>query len=501
MTALGNTNRPFAGLFALLLIATTPIISSAQTQPPGQLSRKVVEDKAILPTSKAKAAALSPLPIAPQAPKVKTCPAIPTPAPVAPAFLTSAAVAKVESDSNVATKVAAIAAVYVNEATSKRDSEAVATPLAVDLPTWDAAIASASGYAEIASNWADVASDCSKAASASGASAPVVWNASTNAATAAANATAAYQYVVNALHPVLDVSNQRCQLNGVDNNNNPTYSFKSAFPLVGKGCKADEVKYYYQVPNSFTLVNQAKYLYNPTLSTNQVNADLLTTTFYPGFQIVLAATATAGTSQAASTSSTTTTPSSFRSHDDTSTTTTNPAATDSVATTISKLESGGDFNLRAQYPLANFASAGGTISGFVNFIPNVGFMVNGLSGQNTITNVTNYAFNLPLEAYVEFASIPGIANQTSAVLYGDVRYGGEFISDAMKQATGLGSIFGIGAAAFGIEFANSIRLGGQYYFGPNAAYCTPTAAGACTPETTAIKGFRLAVAFSPTKSK
>ena len=111
MTALGNTNRPFAGFFVLLVITTTPIVSSAQIQPPGQLSRKVAKAKAILPTSKAAGAALGPVPVAPQAPTAKTCPAVPAPAPAVPAFLTSAAVTKVESDSDVATKVAAMAAV------------------------------------------------------------------------------------------------------------------------------------------------------------------------------------------------------------------------------------------------------------------------------------------------------------------------------------------------------------------------------------------------------
>jgi hypothetical protein len=102
------------------------------------------------------------------------------------------------------------------------------------------------------------------------ASAAVVWNASTNAAAAEANASAAFQNVVKALHspklnPGLDVTAQKCQINGVDKDNSPIYSFRSAFPLIGKGCKAEEVKYYYQVSNSFTLANQAKYLYNPTL--------------------------------------------------------------------------------------------------------------------------------------------------------------------------------------------------------------------------------------------
>jgi hypothetical protein len=255
------------------------------------------------------------------------------------------------------------------------------------------------------------------------------------------------------------------------------------------------VEYYYQTAKPLTYASQAKYVYNAELSTNQVNADLITTTFMPGVQVVLAGTATAGTSQAAQSSGTSTAGMTWRSHD-TASATSGTSTIDSVSTTLSKLAAGGDFNLRAQYPLISKETASGNFTGMVTFLPNFGFMLNGTSGQETISQVTNYSFNFPVEGYFAWSSLPGTSQ---AVLFGDFKYGGQWVSGQLAQSAHLGSIFGIGYAAFGIELMNNVRIGGQYFLGPNAAYCASDTAACTTP--TSVKGFRFVVSFSPPTSK
>jgi hypothetical protein len=290
-----------------------------------------------------------------------------------------------------------------------------------------------------------------------------------------------------------------CPINGLDSSNNPTYRYSAILPLAGKGCDADAIQYYYQVGKSFTYVGQAQYLYNAAQSTSQVNADLMTATFMPGFQVVLAGTGTAGSSQPSSSPANPSVSKPLLSRVSTgSAQTTTTSTTDSVATTVSKLEQGGDFNLRFPYPLVFTTNSVYSIT--LTPVPNVGFMINGISGQNTITNVTNYSFNFPLDLYGELESM-NIANQVPAVIYGDVKYGGEAISQQLSQAIGTARVFGIGVASFGIQFANSVRVGGQYYFGPKQAYCLPTTTGGCTSEGSNINGFHFVVSFTPTTGK
>jgi len=273
-----------------------------------------------------------------------------------------------------------------------------------------------------------------------------------------------------------------CVITSFDSQGNPEYRFKSWLPLVGLGCNDAAVLAYYNVGKTTTIANQAQYLYNAAQSTSQVNADLLTTTFSGGIQVVLAGTATAGSSQPAAaangTASTTATP------------------TDSVATAVAKLEQGGDFNLRLAYPLAQYA--GPKLHYTMSLFPNLGFAVNGLSSQATITESTDYTGNIPLEFYSELGSIPNAG--TAAVMYADAKMGGEFLTSDLASKIGTNSTFFLGQFSAGIEFEKSLRIGFQYFVGPKQAYCVPNTTG-CTAVTGSMSGVHLVVSFNPSFNK
>ena len=273
-----------------------------------------------------------------------------------------------------------------------------------------------------------------------------------------------------------------CVITSFDNQGNSEYRFKSWMPLVGSGCNDAAVLAYYNVGKTTTIANQAQYLYNAAQSTSQVNADLLTTTFSGGIQVVLAGTATAGSSQPAAsangTASTTATP------------------TDSVATAVAKLEQGGDFNLRLAYPLAQYA--GSKLHYTMSLFPNLGFAVNGLSSQATITESTDYTGNIPLEFYSELGSIPNAG--TAAVMYADAKMGGEFLASDLASKIGTNSTFFLGQFSAGIEFEKSLRIGFQYFVGPKQAYCVPNTSG-CTAFTGSMSGVHLVVSFNPSSNK
>jgi hypothetical protein len=268
------------------------------------------------------------------------------------------------------------------------------------------------------------------------------------------------------------------------------YPYRFLLPLVGPGCTNDAIQNFFSVNGSTQTVNNVQYLYNAQQSASQLGADLLTATFAPGVQAVLAGTATAGTSQSTTSSSS-----------GTATTTT----TDSVATAVAKLQSGGDFNVRFPMPILYVATTHGSVEGL--FSPNVGFNINGFSGQSTITEATEYSLNLPFEVYAQTASISGSSNSnTAATLFLDLKPAGEFISSALAKSLGpsVPKSFFLGQASVGIEFAQSVRISFQYIYGNPKIYqsasTTTTSTTSATPATTTMNGFHLSVSFSPQKS-
>jgi hypothetical protein len=102
--------------------------------------------------------------------------------------------------------------------------------------------------------------------------------------------------------------------------------------------------------------------------------------------------------------------------------------------------------------------------------PSIGFNVSGLSAQNTITESTEYNLNLPIEFYAQTASIEQTNGVANALLHVDVKPAMELVSPAFATAIGLKSnrYFFLGQAAAGLELYNSVRVGFQYFFGPQS---------------------------------
>jgi len=257
---------------------------------------------------------------------------------------------------------------------------------------------------------------------------------------------------------------QKCTESGAVN-----YDFNHWLPV--RGCSNDAIQNFFKVSGSLSIADTVHYLYSPNQSTNQVGADFLTATFPQGFQTILSGIATAGSSQASTSSQN---------------------STDSVSTAVSKLEQGGDFNVRFPYPVYYHVTSGYGV--YILTSPSVGFNVSGLSGQNTITETNEYNVNVPLEFYAQTASI----EKDVAVLYVDLKPAMELVSPAFASAIGLKSnrYFFLGQAAAGLEFSKRVRVGFQYFFGPQQVYQIPTGTSTTT-KSSRVGGFHLVVSFSP----
>ena len=266
------------------------------------------------------------------------------------------------------------------------------------------------------------------------------------------------------------------------------YNYRTFLPTMGTTCDTGAIQNFFSVNKQTVAGNNVQYLYNAQESASQLTGDLLTSTF-AGFQAVLSSTVTAGSSQPAS-----------------STSSGSSSTTDSVATAVSKIQAGGDFNVKFPVPLMYYSRGNFNLSGLTS--PNIGFNISGFGSQNTITEATEYSFNAPLELYSQFFSIDKDANnKPTAVLFLDVKPAGEFISSALAKSLGpsVPKSFFLGQASVGIEFAQSIRISFQYIYGNPKIYqsasTTTTSTASTMPATTTMNGFHLAVSFSPQKSK
>ena len=263
-----------------------------------------------------------------------------------------------------------------------------------------------------------------------------------------------------------------------------SYTFKAWFPVAG--CSPEAITNFFKVSGAISIVNTVHYLYNPNQSTNQIGSDLFTATFPLGFQSIFSATATQGASQSINTQ--------------TSSSAASTSSTAAVSTAVSKLEQGGDFNVRFPYPILYHVTSSYGL--YMLTSPSVGFTLNKLSGQNTVTDSTEYNVNIPLEFYAQTASIEQTQGSSNALIYFDVKPSAEVVSSAFANAIGLKSsrYFFLGQAAAGLEFYNSVRIGFQYFFGPTQVYQVPTSTGTAT-KTGRVGGLHLVVSFSPTKSQ
>ena len=326
----------------------------------------------------------------------------------------------------------------------------------------------------------------------------------------AAKAAADEIYGTNPADKVQDVTAQivaaldslRCSYNtgsSAATKNDPQYQYqyRTWFPLIGPGCTNVAILGFFSANKAAETANNVKYLYNAQQSASQVTGDLVSATFAPGIQAVFAGTATAGPGES---SSSTTSVTSGGTAGSTSSGSATP--TDSIATSVAKIETGGDFNVRFPAPILYHSGGHYRVTGFTS--PNVGFNINGFSGQNTITQATEYSFNVPLEFYAQTQSIdPTSDGIASAVLFLDLKPAAEVISSDLAQKIGLTGSRGffLGQAAVGIEFSQSFRISFQYVYGPRQVYQTNTSTGSPTTTSSRIGGFHLAVSFSPQKSK
>lgn len=460
-------------LCGVFFVCTSPCLSYGQSLPAGQLSRQtgrqMVSAKATTTTKKPSTSSVA---LQSFGVPVKSAPPAPDTAAPAPGS---------ESKADAVNRAKYFAGLADSASSSAKSSlkayEALInlktlTPAEVDAskalaPLVDAVV-DAAKKADDASTAAGIASDAATAIS----DADDAETASNQAAEALAQ--------FDQQQPLTD-----CPVSGLDTKGNPTFNYKRVFfPL--RRCNDAAKLYYFQASATASVANQVQYLYNHVQSTSQVNADLLTATFnyLGGFQAVLSGTATAGSSQNAATSA--------------GGAATPATQTDSVSTAVAKLQQGGDFNIRTPFPIARHLAQGYGYS--VSFMPNVGFTVNGLTGQNTVTQSTQYTGNIPFEGYAEFGSIPE-SGKASTVIYVDAKLGAELLSSALASKIGTNNAFFLGQLSGGIEFAQSVRVGFQYFLGPSQAYCVPSTSGGCTATTGSVSGFHFVVSFTPPASK
>jgi hypothetical protein len=292
------------------------------------------------------------------------------------------------------------------------------------------------------------------------------------------------------------------------------YDFRNGWaPLDGNSCDSDAVESFFAVSGPAVAASNAQYLYNAELSTSQLTAQLLTGTLGNKWkrmlplQLVLSGTATnsSGTANTNSSSSQNSSGSSSFRKKASSSAATDPAAgdsTDPAATAAAQLQAGGDFNISAPMPLFNYSNSG--FAAQVLFSPNLGFNINGFSGQSTITQATEYAGNLPFELYAQTRSnesdSSGVA---SAVFFLDLKPSIELLSSALSQSIGPGSSGRsfLGQAALGVEFSQRIRISGQYIYGSKNVFNSNASSGSSATSTVGHNGFHFAVSFSPGKSK
>ena len=230
------------------------------------------------------------------------------------------------------------------------------------------------------------------------------------------------------------------------------------FPLWHKG--EDVVECFYNESKAVAPLNEVKFLYGfGGGDSKTLSSDLASIQFPGGLQANLGQSVTMGTSTSTAVT-TTTTPTGGS-----PTQTTSMLTTDTPATTISKIEQGGDLFVRFEYPLLydNKQNWGGMVFA----VPRFAGDFSGFGSEATITQANDYNFNVSIEAYGEWRAF-----QDGGLMYADLRTGVQYIQPEVAQKLGLGSQnkFGLTQFAAGIEFAKLVRFGFQRFIGPSGAF-------------------------------
>ncbi len=188
---------------------------------------------------------------------------------------------------------------------------------------------------------------------------------------------------------------------------------------------------------------QVKFLYGFGSDSKSLSADLASMTFPNGIQTTLGATVTGPANQA-----------------------TTSTGQDSGTQALARLQAGGDFFIRTDYPLIAAGHSDGQASFLVTSSSKMDFSVSGLGGETTITDTTNRNFNSSVEAYGQYAAL-----KNAGYAYFDVRSGWQNVQPEFAVSTGLPHRnFLLSEFTVGLNFGNYVRVGVQRFQGPPQAF-------------------------------
>ena len=231
---------------------------------------------------------------------------------------------------------------------------------------------------------------------------------------------------------------------------------------------------FFSTNQSLQPLSMVQYLYGFGSSPSTVSADLVSLTFPLGFQASFGSSITGGSKTSSATTAT-------------------GQATPAQA--VQQLQAGGDFYLRANYPI--FYRNVGNNTTMLVFNPKLGFNISGFGSQNTITEATEYNWNESVEGYSEYRAFSSSADPGGA-LYIDARGGFQGVQGAFARSVGLSKTeFPMGQVSFGILFNGFIRVGAQRFFGPTQLYAT--AAGGPVTTQGDFKKWHLVLQLAPHK--
>jgi hypothetical protein len=235
----------------------------------------------------------------------------------------------------------------------------------------------------------------------------------------------------------------------------------SIMPLIPSHADNETVYCYFNSTGLLSEANQVTYQYNPVGDTNTVGADLLSAVFVPGFQLSLTAIANQNSCV---------TPAGVTSGTNTTCTQTSSGTGQSPQQAASTLSTGGQFGLRITYPFVDWRNTYFHLQ--VLGTPRFSANINGIGGQLTPTNSTNFIPFIPAEGYFEWDAIaPPSSTDSRLGLYFDVRSGFEHVPSDYATSVGLSkNNFGLTQISAGLLVLGSFTVSAQRYYGPSQSF-------------------------------
>jgi hypothetical protein len=306
-------------------------------------------------------------------------------------------------------------------------------------------------------------------------------------------------------------------------------------PLNHRDVTNAEVNCFYGASGFLSFVNQVHYSYNPGSNANTVSSDLASFQAQAPIGIQLALVGNANTSSCSGGSSVGTggsggssggsggssggsggssggsirSPAGPKAASGTGTgstggatntscgTSSSGSTTPSLSEDIQAITKGGDFALRATWPILNWRP--GPAQFMAEATPRAGFSINGLAGQSNATNATNVNWFIPFEAYAELNMAPANGGDSPASVYVDYRGGWEHVSNQFATSAGLtsGNSFGLQQISLGFAINGGIQISAQRYFGPEQAYIN---SGGTTVSVNNFSNWQVSVQMSPSNT-